>query len=123
MPDDHFSSRFAQVRARFAAKLDTRIAELNQAVGGLSGDGRDAEEAVTLAHRHAHDLCGISPAIGFTETGRAARSVEQILRASLHSGQGLTPEETERLQNAIKALRIVAQAEIQMTASVRQRAQ
>jgi HPt (histidine-containing phosphotransfer) domain-containing protein len=123
MSDDHFSSRFAQVRARFAAKLDTKIAELNNAVGGLSGGGRYAGEAVIFAHRHAHDLCGIGPAIGFTETGRAARNVEQILRASLHSGRGLTPEETEKLQNAIKALRIVAHVEIQMAAGVREQAQ
>jgi chemotaxis protein histidine kinase CheA len=114
MADDHFSNRFAEVRARFAAKLGGKIEELNDAVPKLCGDGKDVENTITLAHRRAHDLCGIGPTIGFTETGRAARGVEKILRASLNTGHGLTAEETTKLQEAIDALRSIARVEVQL---------
>jgi hypothetical protein len=106
---DHFAERFAAVRERFAAKLDARIAEIEATVPELGGDG--ALDALARVHRRAHDLCGIGPTMGFVATGKAARSVEQLLLAPLKSGRPLTASELGELRRGIVAMRSAAQAD------------
>jgi chemotaxis protein histidine kinase CheA len=108
---DLFAERFAMVRERFAAKLDTRIDEIEASMPQLGDDGE--RETLARVHRRAHDLCGIGPTMGFVATGMAARVVEQTLLAPLKDDRALTGDELARLRREIVALRNAAHAETQ----------
>lgn len=113
MAADQFAERLAQVRARFATKLQTRIDALDESLPHIRGSGDAVIETLTTAHRGMHDLCGIGPTIGFDATGRAARHVEQILLAALRAGRGLNDQETNELRDAARALREAARDDLQ----------
>jgi chemotaxis protein histidine kinase CheA len=106
---DVFAERLAAVRQRFVAKLDARLNEIESIVPQLSTAG--ATEALARAHRQAHDLCGVGPTMGFVATGRAARTVEQLLLAPLKSERALTHVEVAQLRQDVAVLRSVAIAE------------
>jgi hypothetical protein len=108
---DVFAERFAAVRARFAAKLDGRIDEIESTVPRL-GDG-GASDALALAHRRAHDLCGAGPTMGFAATGQTARTIEQMLLAAIKAQRALTEDELTRMRSGIAELRAAAAADIQ----------
>lgn len=114
MTSDLFAERFAAVRQRFAAKLDGRIDEIEGTVPRLGREG--AMDALALAHRRAHDLCGVGPTMGFIITGRAARSIEQLLLAAVKTQRTLTDDELARLREGIAQLRAAAAAELQPAA-------
>jgi chemotaxis protein histidine kinase CheA len=107
---DLFAERFAAVRARFAAKLDARIDEIESVVPRLGLDGD--HEALALAHRRAHDLCGVGPTMGYVVTGKAARSIEQLLLAAVKARRALDEDELARLRAGIVQLRAAATAEV-----------
>lgn len=108
---DQFAERFEAVRQRFAAKLDSRIDEIEQSVPKLADlAARDVLEHV---HRRAHDLCGVGPTMGFVATGKVARTVEQILLAPLKAERALSADEIARLRQNLVALRSAARAETQ----------
>ena len=111
MTSDIFAERFAAVRARFAAKLNARIDEIESTVPRLGN--ADALEALALAHRRAHDLCGVGPTMGFAFTGRAARTIEQMLLAALKAQRTLTDDERAQLRAGIAELRVAAAADAQ----------
>ncbi len=106
---DIFSERLSAVRQRFVAKLDGRLVDLEAAVPRLSEPG--SIEALTRAHRHAHDLCGVGPTMGFVAIGSAARTVERLLLAALKAERVLTGDEIAQLRRGLAALRSVADAE------------
>ena len=111
---DQFAERFAAVRERFAAKIESRIDEIEAAVPLLGhGDGADALER---AHRRAHDLCGIGPTMGFVATGQVARTVERLLLEPLKAGRTPNVEELALLPSLITALRQAAASETQPAA-------
>jgi chemotaxis protein histidine kinase CheA len=106
---DNFAERFAAVRERFAAKLDSRIDEIESTVPRLNGDG--ALDALSRAHRRAHDLCGIGPTMGFVATGQVARTVEQLLLAPLKAERTLNAKEIAHLRQSIEAMRSAARTD------------
>lgn len=108
---DLFAERFAAVRQRFAAKLDARIDEIDAAVPELGPDG--SRETLAHAHRRAHDLCGVGPTMGFVATGKAARSIEQVLLAAIKAGRSLNDQELAHVRDGIALLRSAARAETQ----------
>ncbi len=112
MKQDRFTERFAEVRSRFVAKLGGRIEELDAAIPSLAGEGPGVIEAVASAHRRMHDLCGLSPTVGYPAVGRAARNVEKVLRAPLKAARGLTEEELGALRQTLAGLRAAAHSEI-----------
>jgi HPt (histidine-containing phosphotransfer) domain-containing protein len=65
-----------------------------------------------LAHREAHGLCGVGATLGFVGTGKAARSIEQLLLAAVNGERTLTDDEIPRLREGIALLRSTATAEI-----------
>jgi chemotaxis protein histidine kinase CheA len=104
-----FAERFAAVRQRFAAKLSSRIDEIEATVPELDREG--SKETLARAHRRAHDLCGVGPTMGFVHTGKAARTIEQIMLAALKTNRPLTRDEVARVAGGIAALRSAAGAE------------
>jgi chemotaxis protein histidine kinase CheA len=109
---DPFAERMAQVRIRFAAKLNDRVASLDVALPGLVGEGTATLQALETAHRTAHDLCGVGPTIGFHETGKAARKIEQILLAAVRDGRGLSADEADAARAGIGMLRAAGLADL-----------
>jgi hypothetical protein len=120
MEGDDFAERLAGVRTRFASKLEGRIAEIDNALPELKGEGVDVAKAVYSAHRKVHDLCGIGPTLGFSETGKAARVCERILLQPSREQRGLTEQELAQLKERLVALRAAAQADMQTIGNVRE---
>jgi hypothetical protein len=107
---DIFAERVAAVRQRFAGKLDGRIDVIASAMPQPGGE--DGLDALVLAHREAHGLCGVGATLGFVETGKVARSIEQTLLAAVKAGRTLTDDEIPRLRQGIALLRSTAKAEM-----------
>jgi hypothetical protein len=109
----NFAERLAKLRTRFASKLFTRIAQANDALARMTGDGGDAVNVVADAYREFHDVCGIAPTIGFETTGRLARQCDAILVAPFREHRGLSENELVLLTEKIEALWIGALTEMQ----------
>jgi hypothetical protein len=117
MNTDLFSQRLSKVRARFVANVERKIEALDDALPQLCGDGNGIAERLAAAHRSVHALCAVGPTIGFESTGRAARTVERILRQSLKAKRGLTDLELANVRAGLMELRAAAQADAQMAAA------
>jgi hypothetical protein len=117
MPVDPFTERLARVRHRFVSSLEKKIDETFVAVPDLSGPIPAAPEAVAEAYRRVHGIVGIGPTVGLPATGRAARSVEDVLRSPYRDGRGLTAVEISLLTTTLLALREVAARELQLCQS------
>jgi hypothetical protein len=115
-----FTKRTAGIRARFASQLAGKISATSAALPCLGGDGSDAIDAVALAYRRFHDVCGMGSTIGFQATGRSARSLEGILIGAFRDHRGLSTEELAGLKQGLESLRIAAQTEMQSTDSDRE---
>jgi hypothetical protein len=113
MVGDDFAERLAVVRERFATKLAGRLAEIDAAMPRLVGEGGAVNQAVDVAHRKVHDLCGIGPTLGFHATGAAARVCERILLQPFRGLRGLTEQEMAHLREGFAALRVAAQNDLQ----------
>jgi chemotaxis protein histidine kinase CheA len=113
MADDIFAERLAKIRARFAGNLPGKIDILDQALPQISGEGEAVVAALATAHRSVHEICGIGPTVGFVATGKAARSVEQILIQPLREKRGLTQVEVTTVRERLDVLRATARQEAQ----------
>jgi len=116
MPIEPFTERLAKVRHRFASTLESKIEDAFVALPNLSGDGAEVAEAVGETYRRIHSIAGIGKAIGFAATGRAARSVENILMPAHYAGRGLKAEEAIALRKELQTLRAAAQRELDLDA-------
>jgi len=113
MAADPFAERLARVRERFVSALESKIEDTYAAIPDLSGETPAVVEAVEETYRRMHGLVGIGPTVGFVGTGRAARSVENILLVPHQAERGLTIEEIESFKKALHALREIAARELQ----------
>src|ERR1700677_808232 len=107
---DVFAERVAKVRSRFGAKLDARIEGIESALP--QRDRYVGLDVLAQAHRHAHDLCGVGSTLGYVETGKVARSIEQLRLAAVTAQRALTDEEIPRVREGIVLLRSTATAEM-----------
>jgi hypothetical protein len=106
---DLYAERIAAVRQRFLGRLDARIEVIASAIPQPGRE--DGLDALVLAHREAHGLCGAGPTLGFVGTGNAARSIEQLLLAAVKAERTLADDEIIRLREGIALLRSTATAE------------
>jgi chemotaxis protein histidine kinase CheA len=113
MAVDPFTERLGRVRERFVSALESKIEDTYAAIPDLSGDKPDAVETVEETYRRIHSIVGIGPTVGFVSTGRAARSVENILMPPHRAERGMTGDEIETLRKALHALREAATRELQ----------
>jgi chemotaxis protein histidine kinase CheA len=117
MPVDPFTERLAKVRYRFASTLESKIEDAFVALPNLLGDGSEVNEALEETYRRIHSIAGIGKAVGFAATGRAARSVENVLMPAHYAGRGLRNEEATILRKELQALREAAQRELDLAAA------
>jgi len=99
----------AALRQRFSGQLIARIDGIGVVAPLL---GEDNLGVLAQAHRDAHHLCGVGASLGFVETGKAARAIEQLLLAAVKAERALTSEEIPRLRAGIALLRSTASAEM-----------
>ena len=112
MAVDQFDERLAQIRLRFASQLEGKIAAVENAAAQFSSYGASRIELLETAHRTVHELCGVAPTLGFVATGRAARSVEQVLLQPLRARRKLTIGEAADLRCGLDELRAAAGGEL-----------
>jgi hypothetical protein len=113
MAVDPFAERLARVRQRFISALESKIEDTYAAIPNLSGATSATAGAVGETYRRMHGIVGIGPTVGFARTGRAARSVENILLPPHQAERGLTIEEIDSFKKALHALRETAASELQ----------
>jgi chemotaxis protein histidine kinase CheA len=116
MAVDHYTERLAKVRHRFASTLAGKIKDTYVALPGLSGDGGEVLQTIGETYRRIHSIVGIGNAVGFPTTGRAARSVENVLLPAYSASRGLRAEEVTALKKELQVLRDAAQRELDLAA-------
>jgi chemotaxis protein histidine kinase CheA len=113
MSVDVFADRLDRVRRRFVSNVEDKIRDACAAVPALSEIVPAAAASLGDVYRSVHSIVGIGPTIGFPVIGRAARHVEDVLRAAYCDKRGLTAGEISQLTNSLNALREAASGELQ----------
>jgi hypothetical protein len=112
MTADDFTEHVARVRARFASKLDAKIADSFAALEKMSQGGPEAVETVVTAHRHLHEMYGIAPTLGFEATGMAAGGARSAIREAAKARRAPRPEELNVFKQELQRLRKAADADL-----------
>ena len=114
---DHFSERLDVVRKRFASSLEGKISDTYAELPCMSDAGANAVDAVANAYRRIHGICGVGRTVGFAATGRAAKTVEDVLIGAYRGGRGLAATEMARLEQTLGFLAAAAQTELRSTST------
>ena len=117
MAADLFAERLARVRQRFVSTLASKIEDTYAALPKLSGEGGDVTDTLEETYRRIHGIVGVGPSVGFVATGKAAKTVENVLLAPYRSTRGLASNEADALKKALQVLRETAQQELQTTST------
>jgi chemotaxis protein histidine kinase CheA len=115
MPVDTFSQRLARVRQRFVSTLESKIEDTYADLPKLSSNGHGVTDTIAEAYRRVHGIVAVGPTVGFVATGKAARTVENVLLAPHQAARALVANEVDALKKALHALRQTAQQELQAT--------
>ena len=110
--DRLFNDRLDAVRNKFASSLESRINGFCADLPQLSGVGTSAVEAVVSVYRGVHAICGIAGSVGFPETGREAKKVEDALIEAYRGQRALAAVELTHVDEALGVLTAVAQKEL-----------
>ena len=94
-----------RVAERFAARLPTKISEMEEAAAALARDAR-SEDAMTI-ERALHDIAGVASTLGFAPLGEAARRVEVVAQALRNGTAEINAASIEALQTGIRELRVL----------------
>ena len=108
MDTDQVAEQIAVIRRRFSKKLRHKLQEIDAVLPSVLGRGAAAVDLVAAIYRKLHDVCGVGPIVGFTETGRVARSVSAVLVGPFRDQRGLTKDEVATLNEGLEALRSAA---------------
>jgi hypothetical protein len=115
MPVDSFTQRLARVRQRFVSTLEGKIEDTYADLPKLSGSDRGVTDTLDETYRRIHGIVAVGPTVGFAATGRAARTVENVLLEPHQAARALLPNEVATLKKALHVLRQTAQQELQTT--------
>ena len=110
---DHFETRIAIVRHRFATALESKIEDVAGSADRMfRGDDKDLE-LISESYRRLHGICGVGPTVGFPATSTAARAAEEALINAYREKRKLSKQEFETLNKALARLREAAAEELQ----------
>jgi len=110
--DRLFNDRLDAVRNKFASSLGNKIEGFCAELPQLSGVDGSAVDAVVSVYRSVHAICGIAGSVGFPETGREAKKVEDVLLGAYRGQRALADAELTHLSKALGVLAAVAQKEL-----------
>lgn len=113
MTHDPFADRLARVRHRFVETLESKIEDAFAAIPTLLRGNAESPAATAAIYRAVHGIVGVGPTVGFPETGRAAREVEDALRPAQQEVRGLTGDERLAFEERLNQLRATAHRELQ----------
>jgi chemotaxis protein histidine kinase CheA len=113
MAADVFADRLLRVRRRFVLNVEGKIDDACTAIPNLLDAVPAASASLGDVYRSVHSIVGIGRTVGFPGIGRAARHVEDVLRAAYCDGRGLTADEISLLTNSLNSLREAASVELQ----------
>jgi hypothetical protein len=115
MPVDSFTQRLARVRQRFVSTLESKIEDTYGDLPTLSREGPGVRGTLEETYRRIHGIVAVGPTVGFAATGKAARTVENVLLGPHQAARALGANEVDALKKALHALRQAAQQELQST--------
>jgi hypothetical protein len=115
MAADPYAERLARVRQRFVTTLESKIEDTYADLPKLSGGGADVSGTLEETCRRIHGIVGIGPTVGFAATGKAAKSVENVLLGPQRAARSLAPNELDAFRKALHMLRETARRELQST--------
>ena len=120
MPTDPFTERLDRVRHRYVSTIQGKIEDTYADLPKLVGDGPGVTMTLEETYRRIHGIVGIGMAVGFAATGKAAKTVENVLFEPHRAARGLGPKEIDALKQALDVLRDTVQRDLQtFTASGR----
>lgn len=108
-----FRDRLDRVRYRFVSTLESKIEDAYESISSLAEVKPSAAASVEETYRSIHSVVGLGPTVGFPSTTKAARSVEDVLRAPYEKQRGLTADEILLLKRQLHMLREAASRELQ----------
>ncbi|WP_020178291.1 Hpt domain-containing protein [Methylopila sp. M107] len=95
-------ARVAEIRSRFVAGLDDRLAELSELARSTGGpDGKDAWDRLRLG---LHNLSGAAPTLGLADLGRGAGEIEEIAIGRRRPDGGLSADDAGHVAELVLAL-------------------
>jgi hypothetical protein len=113
MPTDPFTERLDRVRHRYVSTIQGKIEDTYADLPKLVGDGPGVTTTLEETYRRIHGIVGIGLAVGFAATGKAAKTVENVLFEPHRAARGLGPKEVDALKHALDVLRDTVQRDLQ----------
>jgi hypothetical protein len=113
MSVDPFTERLARVRNRYVSTIESKINDTYAELPKLVGDGPDVTMTLEETYRRIHGIVGIGLAVGFAATGKAAKTVENVLFEPHRNARGLGANEVDALKQALDVLRDTVQRDLQ----------
>jgi hypothetical protein len=113
MSVDPFTERLARVRNRYVSTIESKINDTYAELPKLVGDGPDVTMTLEETYRRIHGIVGIGLAVGFAATGKAAKTVENVLFEPHRDARGLGANEFDALKQALDVLRDTVQRDLQ----------
>lgn len=102
--DDDMDRKFMEIRARFLNSLGARMEKAYSTLPAIAGDSDIAARAVEAAYSSIHSLCGMAGTVGYPRIGQLARRVDNVLVTAYRNKRGLTGEEEEHFNVALREL-------------------
>ena len=112
MPIDPFTERLDRVRRRYVSTIESKIEDTYADLSKLVGDDPGVATTLDETYRRIHGIVGIGLAVGFAATGKAAKTVENVLFEPHRAARGLGPNEVDALKQALDVLRDTVQRDL-----------
>jgi hypothetical protein len=113
MPTDPFTERLDRVRHRYLSTIQSKIADTYAELPKLVGDDPGVTTTLEATYRRIHGIVGIGMVVGFAATGKAAKTVENVLFEPHRDARGLGPSEVDAPKQALDVLRDTIQRDLQ----------
>ena len=117
VPANSFTEHLDRVRHRFVSTVQSKIENTYADLPKLVGDDQGVTMTLDETYRRIHGIVGISIAVGFAATGKAAKTVENVLFEPHRAARGLRPNEVNALEQALDVLRDTVRRDLQTVAT------
>src|ERR1700686_859352 len=105
MSIDPFTERLDRVRRRYVSTIESKINDPYADLPKLVGDGAGVTMTLEETYRRIHGIVGIGLAVGFAATGKAAKTVANVLFEPHRAARGLGPNKVDAPKQALHGRR------------------